>query len=376
MVFLDFNLSIPVKVISGENCVKENASLFAPFGKRCLIVTGKHSAKLSGALDDVISALEENGIGYETYDGMGENPLLSSCHEAGKKANAFSADFIVGIGGGSALDGAKAAAVYATNPDFSLKDIYAVAVRNRALPLILVGTTAGTGSEVGRVAVLTDGETGRKKSIAYEDCNPALTFANPRYTDSMSYPVTVSTALDALAHAVEGWFSPKCSDMPTLFAEKGIPMIWQGLKTLEREKNVPGKSVRESLYYGSLYAGITLAYCGTAFPHPLGYVLTENYGVPHGMACAVFMPALINRAEQFESEKLERLLALIGETKESFKALVSSLVNVGDIKMTESEIKNHCARWQDTAPKNFIFSPGGFTKEEAEKLFEDLFFTK
>ena len=376
MVFLDFNLSIPVKVISGENCVKENASLFAPFGKRCLIVTGKHSAKLSGALDDVISALEENGIGYETYDGMGENPLLSSCHEAGKKANAFSADFIVGIGGGSALDGAKAAAVYATNPDFSLKDIYAVAVRNRALPLILVGTTAGTGSEVGRVAVLTDGETGRKKSIAYEDCNPALTFADPRYTDSMPYPVTVSTALDALAHAVEGWFSPKCSDIPTLFAEKGIPMIWQGLKTLEREKNVPGKSVRKSLYYGSLYAGITLAYCGTAFPHPLGYVLTENYGVPHGMACAVFMPALIDRAEQFESEKLERLLALIGETKESFKALVSSLVNVGNIQMTESEIKKHCARWQDTAPKNFIFSPGGFTKEDAEKLFEDLFFTK
>ena len=90
----------------------------------------------------------------------------------------------------------------------------------------------------------------------------------------------------------------------------------------------------------------------------------------------MFMPALIDRAEQFESEKLERLLALIGETKESFKALVSSLVNVGDIKMTESEIKNHCARWQDTAPKNFIFSPGGFTKEDAEKLFEDLFFTK
>ena len=127
---MDFNLSIPVKVISGENCVKENSGLFAPFGKRCLIVTGKHSAKMSGALDDVTAALEENAIAYEIYDGMGENPLLFSCHEAGKTANAFSADFIVGIGGGSALDGAKAAAVYATNPTFSFKDIYAAAVRN------------------------------------------------------------------------------------------------------------------------------------------------------------------------------------------------------------------------------------------------------
>lgn len=376
MVFVDFNLSIPVKVISGENCVKENASLFAPFGKRCLIVTGRHSAKMSGALDDVTAALEENAIAYEIYDGMGENPLLSSCHEAGKTANAFSADFIVGIGGGSALDGAKAAAVYATNPAFSFKDIYAAAVRNRALPLILIGTTAGTGSEVGRVAVLTDGETGRKKSIAYDDCNPALTFADPRYTGSMPYSVTVSTALDALAHAVEGYFSPKCTDIPALFAEKGIPMLWKELKRLEKEKAVPGKDGRERLYYGSLYAGITLAYCGTAFPHPLGYVLTENYGVPHGFACAVFMPALIDRAAEFESEKLERLLELTGETKESFKAVISSLVSVGDISMTESEINEHCSRWEDTTPKNFIFSPGGFTKEEAEKLFKDLFSEK
>ena len=376
MVFVDFNLSIPVKVISGENCVRENASLFASFGKRCLIVTGKHSAKMSGALDDVTAALEENAIAYEIYDGMGENPLLSSCHEAGKTANAFSADFIVGIGGGSALDGAKAAAVYATNPTFSFKDIYAAAVRNRALPLILIGTTAGTGSEVGRVAVLTDGETGRKKSIAYEDCNPALTFADPRYTGSMPYSVTVSTALDALAHAVEGYFSPKCTDIPALFAEKGIPMLWKELKKLEKEKAVPGKDGRERLYYGSLYAGITLAYCGTAFPHPLGYVLTENYGVPHGFACAVFMPTLIDRAAEFESEKLERLLELTGETKESFKAVISSLVSVGDISMTESEINEHCSRWEDTTPKNFIFSPGGFTKEEAEKLFKDLFSEK
>lgn len=373
---MDFNLSIPVKVISGENCVRENASLFASFGKRCLIVTGKHSAKMSGALDDVTAALEENAIAYEIYDGMGENPLLSSCHEAGKTANAFSADFIVGIGGGSALDGAKAAAVYATNPTFSFKDIYAAAVRNRALPLILIGTTAGTGSEVGRVAVLTDGETGRKKSIAYEDCNPALTFADPRYTGSMPYSVTVSTALDALAHAVEGYFSPKCTDIPALFAEKGIPMLWKELKKLEKEKAVPGKDGRERLYYGSLYAGITLAYCGTAFPHPLGYVLTENYGVPHGFACAVFMPTLIDRAAEFESEKLERLLELTGETKESFKAVISSLVSVGDISMTESEINEHCSRWEDTTPKNFIFSPGGFTKEEAEKLFKDLFSEK
>ena len=94
------------------------------------------------------------------------------------------------------------------------------------------------------------------------------------------------------------------------------------------------------------------------------------------MACAVFMPALIDKAAESESEKLERLLELTGETKESFKAVVTSLVNVGDIKMTESDIRVHCSRWQETTPKNFVFSPGGFTKEESEKLFLSLVLNK
>lgn len=370
---MDFNLSVPVKVISGEGCVLNNSAMLRSFGEKCIIVTGGKSAVLSGALEDVEAALKKEGVEYTVFNEVGPNPLLSTCRKGGRIAREMKADFVIGIGGGSPLDAAKAVAVFATNEAMAEKEIYTAKNRSRALPLVLIGTTAGTGSEVGRVAVLSDGETGRKKSIAYEDCNPSLTLADSRYTHSMPFGVTASTALDALSHALEGYFSSKCGDIPTMFAERAVSMIWGGLKELEKTREVPDAEMRAQLYYGSLYAGITLAYCGTAFPHPLGYVLTENYGVAHGTACAVFLPDFMEKARAFEKEKTERILSITGESFESFCQTIKNLTDCGEIKMTGEEIENYCSRWAEAIPNNFIFTPGGYTKEEAEALFKKKF---
>lgn len=369
---MDFNLSVPVRVVSSKGVVKEKAFLLSSFGKRCLIVTGGKSAVLSGALDDMKAALRENETDFEVFDKITPNPYIEDCHLAGAIAREFNADFIVGIGGGSALDAAKAVAVYAANGDFSPFDIYEKQERNIALPLVLVGTTAGTGSEVGSVSVLSNRKNGRKKSINYPDCAPKLTFADSTYTHSMPYSVTVSTALDALSHAIEGYLGNKCTDIPTMFAEKAIPMIWNGLRFLEKEKCLPDEKLREQLYYGSLYAGITLSYCGTAFPHPLGYVLTENFGVPHGFACAAFMPELIRRAVRFERDKARRLFNLMKTDSAEFFRVITSLCECGDITMTEEELSAWCERW-NTVPSNFISSPGGFSKEEAKNMLRTKF---
>ncbi len=369
---MDFNLHIPLNVISGKNCVTENSSLMKKYGTKCIIVTGGSSAKKSGALSDVLSALEEEGILSVIYDKIGPNPRLDHCFEASKLAADFGADFVIGIGGGSPLDAAKAVAVYTANPDFGIYDIYSGEDRNKALPLVLIGTTSGTGSEVGRVSVLSDHKTGRKKSIAYNDCFPSLTYADPKYTHSMPYSVTVSTALDALAHAAEGYMSSKCTDIPTLFGEKAISLIWKGLEALYETKENPDENMREALYYGSLYAGITLAYCGTAFPHPLGYILTENYDIPHGKACTAFMCEFFDRSLIYEKEKAEKLLSATGTTAERFKKIIEELTDLPEIKMTEEEIDNYCERF-DNPPANFKFSPGGFTKELATEIFRKKF---
>lgn len=365
---MDFNINIPVKVISGKNCVQENSFLLSEFGKRCVIVTGGSSAKKSGALSDMESALRKENIEYVIYDKIGPNPRLDNCHEAGELARNSGADFVIGIGGGSPLDAAKAVAVYAANPNFSQEDIYTVSERNKALPIVCIGTTAGTGSEVGRVSVLTNPKTGRKKSISPVDCNPTLTFADPTYTHSMPYDITVSTALDAMAHVLEGYMSEKCSDIPTMFGERAISLIWEGLSYLHKEKKNPDESLRKKLYYGSLYAGITLSYCGTAFPHPLGYILTENYGIPHGKACTAFMGEFIDRSAEFQKEKTERVLGIMNTDIETFKRVIFELTDLPEIRMTKEEIEEYCERFE-SAPNNFKFSPGGFTKEDAVEVF-------
>ena len=161
---------MPVKCVWGDNAVAENSALFAELGKKCLIVTGKSGAKLSGALGDAVSALDSQGISYTLFDGISENPLVSSCFSAGCAARECKAEFVLGIGGGSVLDACKAIAIYASNPGLAPMDIYLREYSSKPLPVALIGTTAGTGSEVTSVAVLTNDETGRKKSISGADC--------------------------------------------------------------------------------------------------------------------------------------------------------------------------------------------------------------
>lgn len=357
---------MPVKCAWGRDAVTENSAMLAPLGKSCLIVTGKNSAKQSGALDDAIKVLAEQGISYEIFDEISENPLISACHRAGEAARKANAEFILGIGGGSVLDGSKAIAIYASNPDLTPVDIYKREYSNTPLPVALIGTTAGTGSEVTAVAVLTNDETGVKKSISGPDCYAAVAFCDPKYTASMSYKTTVSTALDAFAHAVEGYFTPKCNGVLRLFARKCIPELYRCLKELSRADTV-APELREPLYYASIYAGLVINTCGTAFPHPLGYVLTENYGVPHGMACAAFFVPYIDRCARFAPEKFSdfcRMTDDIGKVK----AVIASLTDLSGASIGEENAKKYALRWQSVIPRNFTASPSGLTQEEAAEI--------
>ncbi len=367
---MTYDVFMPVRCIYGRDAVTANSSLFSSLGSRCLIVTGKNAAKASGALDDACKALEKENIPYSIFDEIRANPLISACHKAGEQARAFGADFILGIGGGSPLDASKAVAIYAANPALSPADIYKRVYDNPPLPVALIGTTAGTGSEVTAVGVLTNDETGIKKSIKGPDCYAEISFCDPKYTYSVPRRQTVSTALDAFAHAVEGFFTVKCEGIERLYAEKCIPELYSCLKELARADE-PGEDVRDRLYYGSIYAGLVINTCGTAFPHPLGYVLTENYGVSHGTACAAFFAPFIDRCEKFSPEKAACFFRMT-DNKETVKALIASLTELGGIKISPEQAKIYSARWAETIPGNFLASPGSLTREEAEKMLTEI----
>lgn len=367
---MDFSFNMPVKLIAEKSAVKANSNIFSQFGKNALIVTGGSSAKRCGALDDVIEALEKNGIEYQVFDKITQNPQASVCCEAGQLARDFNIDFVIGIGGGSPLDAAKAIAFYAANKTLEAQDIYNYDISLSPLPLILIGTTAGTGSEVSGVSVLTQ-DDGRKKSVGGNNFYANLSFCDPKYTYSAPYEITVSTALDALAHAVEGWFSPKFDIISKIFAEKAIPTIWKALQHFYETKELPSEEMRDELYYASIFSGMTLNTCGTAFPHGMGYALTEDFNVPHGKACSVFMPALVRRGLEIKPDSARELLNLIGTNYLEFEKIISDLTDLKDIKITEEKINTYCERWVNL--KNFNNSPGGFSVDQAKKLLLELF---
>ncbi len=357
------NSFMPVKVICGENCVKSNAAILKNAGKKCLLVTGKSGAAKSGALADVCDVLDECNIEYRIFSDISENPTVESCYAAGKLARDFGADFIVGIGGGSAQDASKAVAIFACDDTLDCKSIYNRTIPAKRLPLYLVGTTAGTGSEVTGVSVLTD-VAGFKKSISGADCYSVVSFCDAKYTASANYNITVSTALDAYAHALESYFSNTANDLSELYAIKALSLLWPNLKKLNENKQITiDTSMRNALYAASLYAGLAINVTGTAFPHTAGYILTEKFNVPHGKACTAFHPQLLEKAEKYRTEKLEAVCKLFETDKNGINAVISSLTDVHiDINREDAEL--YCSRWT-TAVKNFDRTPGGYTPVEA-----------
>ncbi len=367
----DFSFYMPVNILGGNNALQTNKSIFTGLGKKCLIVIGKTSAKKSGALDELVSVFDELSIEYAIFDEITENPLTSACCDGGKVARDFCADFVVGIGGGSPLDASKAVCVYATNPHIINDDIYTSKVLNEPLPLVVIGTTSGTGSEVSGVSVLTR-ENGRKQSISGKNYYAKFAIADAKYTYSVPYRTTVSTALDALAHAIESMFSPRADFLTEQFALISIRMIYPILEKLSKSNELPDANDRDTLYFASLYAGFALNKGGTGFPHGMGYALTEDYNIPHGIACAVFIPQYLDEAEKADPTLFNQVMNTMNSDKESVKTLISQLCDL-QLSIPDEKIEGYVARWETL--KNFKNSPTDFNNQDAGELVRALFCT-
>ena len=346
---MNMNFFVNTKLITGVDCVKNNAAKLGSYGDRCLIVTGASSAKKCGALDDVVSALGQTGVKYEIYDKIRQNPTVESCFEAGRLACEYEADFILGIGGGSPLDASKAIAVVAANSDISEADLYSMKWKNQPLPVIAVGTTAGTGSEVTSVAVITNSK-GFKKSFRNDLTYPVLSLGDPKYTLSLSDSFTRSTAVDALAHCVESFFNRSANDISKAFAVTGTKKLLKVFeKIAEKSTDALNMNDREQLYNASIYGGLAISVTGTAFPHALGYFLTENYGIAHGTACAVFLNEFVDYNAGIMPELTAEFFDEIRYTREDFKALVSKITPAVNVTLSDEDIKDLSVRWENNA---------------------------
>ena len=340
-------LHMPVRMFSGDGAVTGNAALFEAFGSRCALITGKSAAVKSGALADVTAVLDRGGISFCVFDGVQQNPAVHSCIAAGQRSHAFGAEFVIGIGGGSALDAAKAAAVFAANPDLDEEGFYRKAWVRAPLPILLVGTTAGTGSEVTKVSVLTDSR-GRKHSIHDDRLFAAASFGDPKYTVSLPRSVTLSTGIDVLSHCTESWFNRHADELSRTFALQGIRLLLPPLRQAA-EGSTLGYEQRAALYDASLFGGLAICETGTCFPHNVGYYLTESRGIPHGFASACFLPSLLNLTQEKSPTLADRFFRELGIARDELLQLISLCLPDSGIRMTAEEIDAALPRWENNS---------------------------
>lgn len=362
---------MPVRLITGRGCVRASAKQLAQFGGSCLIVTGRHAAKACGALADVTDTLEANAQHYTVFDAIGENPKLSDCMAAAQAAQAAGAEFIIGIGGGSALDAAKCIAVLAANPGMTREQLYAFDWANAPLKTVLVGTTAGTGSEVTKVSVITTPD-GRKKSFHHEAIFASLALGDPCYTMTLPEMTTRSTAVDVLAHCAESYFARNANNISQCYAVQGIRLLLPVFRLIaEKGCAALGYAEREALYCASIYGGLAINVTGTAFPHTVGYLLTEQFSVPHGTACAVFHEAFYYHNKAAAPELTEHFLTELGCTEEEYLSLLRAVTPPCDISIPAETVSTAHSRWENNASVKKCL--GELTAEDIDRIIAQRF---
>ncbi len=360
---------VPTDLRIGAGIVAASGGALASLGQRCLLVTGKHSAVLSGALSDVTDALERANIAWTVFDGIAQNPTVESCRQAGAAAAEFGADFLVGIGGGSPLDAAKAAAVFAADPSLTDAQLYAYDWPDAIPPVVCVGTTAGTGSEVTPVSVLTNA-AGRKQSIRDDRLYPALSLGDGQYLRAVPDAFLRSCGVDAAAHCMESFYNRNHTDISRTFALRGLELLRPVFEKIRSDLALVDAD-RQTLYLGSICGGFAISVTGTAFPHALGYYLTESHGVAHGTACGVFLPAFLRHAKQWDGFGAARLETVTGMGTEAWIDLIAAIMPPCDVRLDSAQIDALADRYDGNS--GVARSPGEIPRETLLQVLSEVY---
>ena len=280
--------SLPTEVLSGPGCVRRTGERWV-LGRRALIVTGRHGAEASGALADVTETLEAHGATWARFAEVPENPDVAAVY-AGVRA-AEGCDFVVAVGGGSALDAAKAIA-WVVGMEVPEERFFRMLPEagDRVLPVVAIPLTCGTGSEVTPYSIITDHAARTKKNVSCACLFPRVALLDARYLASLPPYVVADTALDALSHAIEGAYSPRASRFTVALSLEAIRVL-----SPELVRMAHGAFVNlAQLQYAATVAGIVIAQTGTGLVHAMGYPLTYYRGIPHGRANGVLLAGYLD----------------------------------------------------------------------------------
>ena len=281
----DFIYSQPVKIWFGKGKLAMLPAVLDELRiEKCVLVCGRHFQ----AKAEELQAAEKRICGI--FSGVEQNPQLSGAMETAALARKARADAVIGIGGGSAIDTAKFAAAIAGEETDALACYHGERpFPEKRLKIIAVPTTAGTGSEVTQVSVIS--HFSEKRTINNPVFMPSAAIVDPVLSATVPPRTTMNTGLDALAHALEGYWSVNHQPISDLMAIEAVRTVLQNLETAWREPD--NITARENMAYASLLGGLSFALPKTAACHACSYPLSEDYHLPHGEACAFTLDSFV-----------------------------------------------------------------------------------
>ncbi len=263
-----------------------------------------------GVTSKVTNLLDEAKIAYTVYSGIKPNPTIENVTEGVEAYKACGADSIITIGGGSSMDTAKAIGIIIANPEFAdVRSLEGVApTKNHAVPTIAVPTTAGTAAEVTINYVITDVEKERKFVCVDENDIPEYAVVDPDMMSSMPKGLTASTGMDALTHSIEGYTTLGAWEMSDMFHLEAIKLISQNLRGAVENK----PENREGMALAQYIAGMGFSNVGLGIAHSIAHTLGAHYDTPHGVACAMMLPIVMEYNQECTGEKYREIARAMG----------------------------------------------------------------
>lgn len=350
-----------------------------------LIVIDKNLAK-TGLQERIANILVPEGIKFTVYDKVEAEPPIELADEGAKIAIKNKCDIVIGIGGGSAMDVAKAIAVIAANKGAAVDYLGLNKVPKAGLPKIMIPTTAGTGSEVTFTAVFVRKNLKKKEGMNSPYLYPELALLDPELTLSLPPAPTAQTGLDALCHAIESYTSVNSSPMSEMFSLEAIALIAENLRACVHD----GKNIvaRERMMLGSLYAGIGLANAGVTAVHSLSYPLGGRFGVSHGLANTMLLTPVMAFNLPGALEKFADVAEAMGECIDGLPAREAAYLAVDAVEALiedcgiDSTIKDFGVKESDfpaladvatTVARPLENNPRKMTKEDMIAIYAEAF---
>ena len=380
------SLQVAKKILFGEGSLEllpEEIKLLS--GKKIFLVMDEGFSGTTMA-EDIVASLKERGFPFILFNKVTPEPEPALADEGAELVRKEGCDLVIGVGGGSSMDVAKAVTVLVTNGGSAVDYLGVEKVSKPGLPTIMIPTTAGTGSEVTFTAVFTMRQTRRKGGINSRFLYPDLALLDPELTVPLPPDITATTGMDALIHALEGFTAVQANPISDALAREAIATIGSNVRlAVAKGEN---RQARSEMLMGSLLAGLTLSSAGVGACHALAYPLGAFFDVPHGLANAVLLPhvmrynligALARYAEVAELLGADTSGLTLRETAEKAIEQVSALLEdlavaktLRELDIPESSIEE-MAEAAMKVDRPIANNPRMMTKESAVRIYKGAF---